>query len=111
MAKLLGKRQKGETRTDWRRRPLSRQQLEYALDDVRYLQAMRDRLHEKLAALGRVEWLQTEMDAWQDEVEAARTAERRRRVSGTNGLSSRSLAIVRELWRWRDAEAGAAIRP
>jgi ribonuclease D len=112
MAKLLGERaQKGETRTDWRRRPLSRQQLEYALDDVRYLQAMRDRLHEKLAALGRVEWMQTEMDAWQDEVEAARTAERWRRVSGTNGLSSRSLAIVRELWRWRDAEAARRDSP
>ena len=72
---------------------------------------MRDRLHEKLAALGRVEWLQTEMDAWQDEVEAARTAERWRRVSGTNGLSSRSLAIVRELWRWRDAEAARRDSP
>jgi ribonuclease D len=66
---------------------------------------MRDRLHEKLAALGRIEWMQDEMTAWQDEVETARTAERWRRVSGTNGLSSRSLAIVRELWRWREAEA------
>jgi ribonuclease D len=106
LGKLLGERpQKGETRTDWRRRPLSRQQIEYALDDVRYLPAMRDRLHDRLAALGRIEWMQTEMTAWQDEVEAARTAERWRRVSGTNGLSSRSLAVVREMWRWREAEA------
>jgi ribonuclease D len=112
MAKLLGERpQKGETRTDWRRRPLSRQQLEYALDDVRYLPAMRDRLHDRLSSLGRLEWMQTEMTAWQDEVEAARTAERWRRVSGTNGLSSRSLAIVRELWRWREAEAARRDSP
>ena len=112
LAKLLGERpQKGETRTDWRRRPLSRQQIEYALDDVRFLPAMRDRLHDKLAALGRIEWMQAEMTAWQDEVEAARTAERWRRVSGTNGLSSRSLAIVRELWRWRDAEAARRDSP
>jgi ribonuclease D len=106
LSKVLGERpQKGETRTDWRRRPLSRQQIEYALDDVRYLRAVRDRLHEKLAALGRLEWMQAEMTAWQDEVEAHRTAERWRRVSGTNGLSARALAIVRELWRWREAEA------
>jgi ribonuclease D len=112
LAKLLGERpQKGETRTDWRRRPLSRQQIEYALDDVRFLPAMRDRLHEKLAAMGRLEWMQAEMTAWQDEVEAARSAERWRRVSGTNGLSSRSLAIVRELWRWRDAEAARRDSP
>jgi ribonuclease D len=40
MSKLLGVRaQKGETRTDWRKRPLSPQQLDYALDDVRYLEA------------------------------------------------------------------------
>ncbi len=112
LSKVLGERpQKGETRTDWRRRPLSRQQIEYALNDVRYLRAVRDRLHEKLAALGRLEWMQAEMTAWQDEVEAHRTAERWRRVSGTNGLSARALAIVRELWRWREAEAARRDSP
>ncbi|HEV2970897.1 MAG TPA: HRDC domain-containing protein [Pirellulales bacterium] len=112
LAKVLGERpQKGETRTDWRRRPLSQQQIEYALDDVRYLRAIRDRLHAKLSAMGRLEWMQTEMTAWQDDVETARSAERWRRVSGTNGLSSRSLAIVRELWRWREAEAARRDSP
>jgi ribonuclease D len=112
LSKVLGERpQKGETRTDWRRRPLSGQQIEYALDDVRYLRAVRDRLHEKLAALGRVEWMRAEMKAWQDEVETSRTAERWRRVSGTNGLSARALAIVRELWRWREAEAARRDSP
>ena len=41
--------QKGETRTDWRRRPLSSQQIEYALDDVRYLIPLRVKLTERLA--------------------------------------------------------------
>lgn len=112
LAKVLGERpQKGETRTDWRRRPLSRQQIEYALDDVRYLPAMRDRLTERLQAMGRLDWMQAEMAAWQNEVDTARSAERWRRVSGTNGLSARSLAIVRELWRWRDAEAARRDSP
>jgi ribonuclease D len=107
LSKLLGQQlHKGETRTDWRRRPLSRQQIEYALDDVRHLEAMRNKLHARLQQLGRLEWMSTEMQAWQDDVDAYRTRERWRRVSGITGLSSRSLAIVRELWRWREDEAG-----
>lgn len=106
MHKLLGESpKKGETRTDWRRRPLSDHQFEYALDDVRYLAPMRDRLHAQLAKLGRIAWMEAEMQAWQDEVEASRTREKWRRVSGINGLPGRSLAIVRELWRWRETEA------
>ena len=46
--------QKGETRTDWRKRPLSSQQIEYALDDVRYLIPLRDKITERLAKLGRL---------------------------------------------------------
>ena len=104
--KLLGETpKKGETRTDWRRRPLSQRQIEYALDDVRYLPAIRDTLRGRLEQLGRAGWLQDEMAAWQDEVETALSREQWRRVSGNSGLSRRSLAIVRELWRWRDAEA------
>ncbi len=104
--KLFGERpQKGETRTDWRRRPLSRGQIEYALDDVRHLKPMRDKLHARLSRLGRTAWMDAEMAAWQDDVLATRSQERFWKVSGISGLSSRSLAIVRELWRWREAEA------
>src|SRR5439155_26569094 len=46
----------GETRTDWRRRPLSPAQLLYALDDVRYLLDLADLLESQLAGLGRSEW-------------------------------------------------------
>ncbi len=112
IGRLLGKSpQKGETRTDWRRRPLSAHQIDYALDDVRYLQPLRDRLHARLVELGRLEWMAAEMSAWQDEIEASRTRERWRRVSGINGLSARSLAIVRELCRWREAEAARRDSP
>ena len=106
MFKLLGVRpQKGETRTDWRRRPLTAQQLDYALDDVRHLAAMRDRLAQKLESKNRLSWLEAEMESWQAEIDASRTRERWWRVSGVSGLSSRGLAIVREVVRWRDTEA------
>ncbi len=106
IGRLLNKTaQKGETRTDWRRRPLSQQQLDYALDDVRYLLPLRDKLEAKLDKLNRRPWFDAEMAAFQEEVAAHRLRERWRRVSGVSGLSPRSLAVVRELWRWREGEA------
>jgi ribonuclease D len=106
IAKVLGaKLAKGETRTDWSRRPLSARQIEYALDDVRYLHAMRDRITESLERLGRAHWLREEMDAWEESVRDASGPERWRRMPGTSRLDRRSLAVVRELWNWREAEA------
>ena len=106
ISKLLGKTlPKGETRTDWRRRPLSDRQLEYALQDVLYLEPIRDLLMEQLVNLDRLSWLEEDLERWQTRLEHDESQERWRRVSGINGLSRRSLAIVKEIWRWRDGEA------
>jgi ribonuclease D len=106
VTKLLGKSlKKGETRTDWRRRPLSHRQLEYALQDVVYLEPLRDVLLERIRALDRTDWLAAELEDWQTNVEAAEFHERWRRTSGLSNLGPRALAIIRELWHWRDAEA------
>jgi ribonuclease D len=106
VGKLLGKTLgKEETRTDWRKRPLSHRQLQYALQDVADLAALRQVLGAKLEQRGRLAWLETELHVWQDDIETFETSERWQRVSGISNLSPRGLAIVRELWRWRDAEA------
>jgi ribonuclease D len=102
---------KGETRTDWRRRPLSERQLAYAVQDVEYLEALRNKLASRLEKLGRLPWLTEEMQAWQEYVEDSERGDRWRRTSGTNGLSTRALAIVRELWRWREQTAQRLDRP
>jgi ribonuclease D len=47
--------QKAHTRTDWSRRPLSAEQLDYALDDVRYLLPLRAALDQRLRELGRTD--------------------------------------------------------
>ncbi|MGI9178647.1 MAG: ribonuclease D [Pirellulales bacterium] len=96
---------KGETRTDWRQRPLTQAQLEYALDDVRHLEELWRTMEGKLEALGRTDWMRQEMADWQNEVEESFIRKRWRRVSGLNGLSRRELAVARELWLWRDSVA------
>jgi ribonuclease D len=106
ISKLIGEGpKKHETRTDWRRRPLSTRQIDYALDDVRYLHPIYDALQGRLTRLGRATWLDEEMAAWMAEVQQSLSDERWRRVSGSSGLDARSLAVLRELWRWREAEA------
>jgi ribonuclease D len=48
---------KGQTRTDWSKRPLTREQLEYAADDVLYLGEVSERLSHRLRELGREHWV------------------------------------------------------
>jgi len=112
VSKVLGEpARKHETRTDWRHRPLSQRQIEYALEDAHFLQPLRDALHANLNELGRLDWLAEEMSTWLEDVERSFFEERWRRVSGNSGLDARSLAIVRELYRWREKEAQRRDQP
>lgn len=101
----------GEAYTDWRQRPLSNRQLEYAADDVRYLFALRDRLMEDAERLGRTAWIEAECRRLVERVTAGEQEERWWKLAGGSTLSRRDLAVLRELWRWRDAEARGANQP
>ncbi|MGM0485409.1 MAG: ribonuclease D [Planctomycetota bacterium] len=106
--KLLGTSLgKGETRTDWRRRPLSKQQLSYAVQDVNYLAPLHEELTHRLDAMQRHGWLVEELNAWQDRLELDESTARWRRVSGISGLSARQLGSLREIWKWREENARA----
>jgi ribonuclease D len=112
VSKLLGESmQKHETRTDWRKRPLSKRQLDYAAEDVYYLCPVRDRIHTLLVELGRLGWLEEERQSWCEALCHAMSEERWRRVSGNSSLDPRSLAIVHELWKWREDEARRRDQP
>jgi ribonuclease D len=52
-----------------------------------------------------------EMTRWKEEIQRAATAERWWRVSGNTNLGGKALGIVRELWRWRQAEAERLDKP
>lgn len=110
--KLTGKTlAKGESRTNWRHRPLSRDQLRYALQDVTDLQSMHQMQMTALKELNRTSWLEEETKIRQQNVIEHETAENWRRVSGCAGMSPRQLEIIRHLWRWRDQRAATLDRP
>ncbi len=102
----------GETRTDWRRRPLSSAQIRYALDDVRHLLRVREELAARLQSLGRSEWAVEEMRAHSRTIDLrAEDTERWRRLSGLSALSRRGLEAARRLYDWRAEESKSANRP
>lgn len=112
VSKFLGhKIAKGEQRTDWRKRPLTSAQIDYALEDVRYLLPLYQRLTHLLEESERLSWFEDEMLMWQQEVQAAAGRKDWRRVSGIGRLNPRGLAIVRELWHWRYEEAERRNQP
>lgn len=111
-ARLLGQVPASrETRTDWRRRPLSQRQIDYAMADVTGLLPLYRQLRARLEQLGRLEWMAEEMADWQEEIERSVSAERWRRLSGLAGLDARGLGVVRELFAWREDEAARRNKP
>jgi ribonuclease D len=102
----------GETRTDWRRRPLSPAQLSYALGDVAHLLELADRLGARLAEWGRTEWAEAEYRVLVDAIEARHEDEDRwRRLPGLHQLSRRGLEAARRLAEWRREDARRSNRP
>jgi ribonuclease D len=57
---------KGQTRTDWSKRPLTDAQLEYAADDVLYLGDVAAELAARLRELGREHWVLEDCAALED---------------------------------------------
>jgi ribonuclease D len=128
-ARLLGKQQfglsalvemflgvkldKGSQKADWARRPLTEKMITYARNDTHYLKSLSDKL--------KVELEQKHRLAWHQEWCARLIAESSQppvvdgesvwRIKGSNILNRPALAVLRELWHWRETEAIAASRP
>ncbi|MFT4583400.1 MAG: ribonuclease D [Gammaproteobacteria bacterium] len=97
---------KTSTRTNWAQRPLSPQQLEYAADDVRYLEGVKKRLEDELQAKGRESWLQEECERLTDtQLYVNEPALMWRRVKGVVDLHPEEVAIAVKLAAWRETTA------
>jgi len=94
------------TRTDWCRRPLSREQHRYAVDDVRHLGAIYDRLRTELSARGRLEWCMYECRRMTDDHGFASGPENAfQRIRGGGSLPPDAQHRLRALAMWREQTA------
>lgn len=111
--RLLGHElSKAHTRTDWSRRPLSTEQITYALDDVHFLLPLADMLQEQIRTLGRSDWLAEELRGLDDA--ATLTIDPRdawRRLKGINNLDPARVRLARALAAWRERNAIEHNRP
>ena len=97
---------KGLTFSHWDKRPLSAMQLRYAADDVRYLPLVRQKIGDRLKALGHEHWAAGQCASLCDvTVYRFDPATQYLRVRGATSLPPRNLAVLRELTAWRDASA------
>lgn len=104
---LLGLQiEKGETFTDWGKRPLTQRQVEYALNDVRYLYPLKNELVKRLEKLERLEWLSEELQFYENRSLYERDPEKLyKKIKGAVKLAPAKLVVLRELVAWREAEA------
>lgn len=91
--------------TDWSRRPLSPEQMDYAADDIRYLPAIYRALRKRLDRQRRADWAREETERrYRRVVEHERPRSAWRRLS-VKSDDRRHLAVLRELAAWREEEA------
>ena len=106
--RVHGKRlDKAHTFTNWSARPLSHDQLSYALEDVTFLLAIHDHLLNRLSKLGRLPWAHEEFSRLEAVVGETRREpqERYQRIRGWDQLKPKSAVVLRELAGWREGEA------
>ncbi len=98
---------KAHTFTNWSARPLSDDQIAYALEDVEFLLSIHTYLQDRLSTLGRLEWVSEEFARLETAVgeKSREPQERYQRIRGWDTLKPKGAAVLRELAAWREAEA------
>ncbi|MCC5797666.1 MAG: ribonuclease D [Methylophaga sp.] len=103
---------KAHSRTDWKQRPLSDAQLEYAADDVRYLRDIYLIMLESLTKQARLTWLEEDFSALSSsETYQSDPAFIWRKIRGAGKLNGLQLAVLEKLAIWREQQAIQRNRP
>ncbi|MSU36380.1 MAG: ribonuclease D [Pedosphaera sp.] len=105
--------EKGAQKANWGKRPLTERMVTYALNDVRHLRSLEELFREKLTRCGRLDWHaqlcnRLITDCAKPEVIDPETVWR---TKGHDRLDEKGLAVLRELWHWRELDALRTGRP
>ncbi len=102
---------KGETRTDWSRRPLSSAQVAYAFDDVAYLIEIQQLLEERLVRDDKLNWMRLACEEMLELQRRPADDSVIARFKGGAGLPVSRQALLRDLLLWRERKARELNRP
>jgi len=104
---------KGSQKANWAKRPLPARMAEYAINDVRYLLPLAEKLEAELDRHQRRDWLRQSCQRALEQAAVARVRceDELWRVRGSGLLHGRAAAVLRGLWQWREKEAELADRP
>jgi ribonuclease D len=103
---------KGQTRTDWSKRPLTRDQLDYAADDVLYLGDVAGQLSSRLRELGRESWVLEDCLELEDkQLYEPDPAQAWVRLRGLAQLAPASRGRAKTIAIWREKQARARDLP
>lgn len=107
------KLEKSSQKANWAIRPLTAKMERYARDDVRHLKPLVDRLTAELKSKGRLVWHQEWCDRLIEDSTTIPEVDQDNvwRVKGSSLLGRHALAVLREIWQWREQEALAAGKP
>ncbi len=97
--------------TDWARRPLTENQLTYALADVTHLAALYPRLRSRLEDEGRVAWVADDMKSLSDPALYDVSPENAWRRLKPRKQSPRYLSVYRAVAEWREKTAQLRDQP
>jgi ribonuclease D len=107
------KLEKGPQKANWAVRPLTERMERYARNDTHYLKPLSDQLKSELEAKGRLDWQREACARLIADSAHSKAIDMDTvwRLRGSHLLNRPALAVLRELWQWRESEALTANRP
>ena len=102
---------KAFTRTPWCRRPLSQEEILYALDDVEYLDDLYAALKANLSAMGRIEWLEEDCAMLIADDYSENEAAVEKVLRACSAMDRTSQSVAHALAQWREETAKRRDRP
>lgn len=104
--------EKKYTRADWSKRPLSEGELDYAMDDVRYLIEIYQKLTHQLREKKRLSWVEADFASMTDmQTYQTDPGSLWKRLKGVQKLKGIALNHADQLCRWREKRAMEKDRP